>query len=391
MLAERVGQVRYHAPQATESAAAGCDYPLARENIFVQPWPVRRNSLQALKRPDTLLRDYWRMTRSCDVLFLRGSGPLLWTAHWMARLLHKRVVHWLVTNPPEVLKGGQRGYGTFLQAMGVAYARFEQVMTRLAIHGSGARVLANGAELARVFRSRWTVEVVSTSITEKDFLVRDDTCQGESIRLLFVGFVRPEKGLEYLLRALPAIDSSKRVHLAIVGSWDQFAGERERLVQIAQESGLVDQVSWEGYAAFGLPLFSQMDSSDILVLPSLSEGTPRVLVEARARSLPIVATNVGGIPSSVTDGVDGLLVPPRDSRLLAAAITRLIGDGDLRRGLIRNGRESVRDLTLERFVSLVVDLLVRSETARYKRITAELPRCHSHGRSHGQVSQTGGS
>ena len=91
---------------------------------------------------------------------------------------------------------------------------------------------------------------------------------------------------------------------------------------------------------------------------SLSEGTPRVLVEARARSLPVVATNVGGIPSSVTDGEDGLLVPPRDPAAIARGISRIVGDEDLRTQLIRNGLERVKACTVGRFVDLAVDRLV---------------------------------
>lgn len=361
-LAARVRQIRYHAPQTTSSVTGACDYPFTRDNVVVHPWPAQRNSLQALKRPDRLLRQYWNMAWSCDALLLRGSLPLLWSVHWMAWLGGKPLVHWIVGNPVEVMKGERRGYGRLLRAAGIQFARFERTMTRAANCVAKTRVLTNGAELARIFRSPRTVEVVSTSITNEDFLVRDDTCRGKSIRLLFVGFVRPEKGLEYAIRALPAIEASTPVRLAIVGSWDQFSQERDRLAGISRELGLEDRVSWEGYAAFGRDLFDRMDRSDILVLPSLSEGTPRVLVEARARSLPIVSTSVGGIPSSISDGRDGLLVPPRDSAALAAAISRLIRDGDLRRRLINTGRENVRVLTVERFVELILALLTSRES-----------------------------
>jgi len=195
--------------------------------------------------------------------------------------------------------------------------------------------------------------VVSTSITERDIRVGEDTCTGPTIRLLFVGFIRPEKGLEYLIRALPLIQSDRPVYLAVVGASGRFSDEKTRLEQLARSLGCAERVTWEGYAAFGNELFGQIDRSDILVLPSLSEGTPRVLVEARARSVPVISTNVGGIPSSVSDGVDGLLVPPRDPEALARAITRLIADGALRRELIRAGRARVQNWTVERFVELV--------------------------------------
>ena len=217
------------------------------------------------------------------------------------------------------------------------------------------------ASTALPARRPWSVRASPPTISAS----RPDTCTQPRIRLLFVGFIRPEKGLEYLIRALPLIQADRPVELAIVGSWGKFSTEKDRLEDIAREVDCDKRISWEGYAAFGAELFGQIDRSDILVLPSLSEGTPRVLVEARARGVPVVSTNVGGIPSSVTDGSDGLLVPPRDPTALAAAISRLINDDDARRRLIRAGRERVREWTVERFVDRLVDAL--AATARLKR------------------------
>ncbi|MBI4716323.1 MAG: glycosyltransferase family 4 protein [Planctomycetes bacterium] len=356
-LAPYFREIRYFGPQAPAAVAGSCDYPLTAPNITVRPWEVRRHTGHALRRPDRLLLNYWRMCRECDVLFLRGSPPLIWTAHWMARMRGRRLAHWVVANPPAVLRSNPRGYGRLGDAAGLWFALAEQRLLRLSTRVSRAAILANGQEVARLFVSPRTHEVVSTSITEHDFHVRADTCQGAAVRVLYVGFVRPEKGIEYLIRALAALRVDRAVEVAIVGSWGQFAGEYERLRALAGEIGVADAVRWEGHAAFGRELFEQMDRSDLLVLPSLSEGTPRVLVEARARSLPVIATNVGGIPSSVRDGEDGLLVPTRDPAALAQAMTRIISDGELRRGLIERGRERVRGWTVERFVEQVVALL----------------------------------
>jgi L-malate glycosyltransferase len=62
------------------------------------------------------------------------------------------------------------------------------------------------------------------------------------------------------------------------------------------------------------------------VLPSLSEGSPNVLLESMAAKVPIVATNVGGVPEHVSDGETAILVPPADSASLAAAMMELLSD-----------------------------------------------------------------
>ena len=304
-----------------------------------------------------MLGEYWRLVRDNDAVFLRGSDPLCWAAHVCAALLRRPILHWIVGNPVAVLRAEQRGYGRLLHTLGLVFAIFEQKMLRLSMSLSRSAVLANGVEVAKIFASSRTTPVVSTSITAADFRVCEDTCGGETIRLVFVGFIRPEKGIEFLIRALPLIVSERPVHLAIVGAAEEFLAEKVRLQAIIDELGLADRVSWEGYAAFGAELFDQIDLADILVLPTLSEGTPRVLVEARARSVPVVSTNVGGIPTSVTDGEDGLLVPPRDPEALAAAISRMLGDGDFRRRLIRTGRERVAQWTVESFADMIATRL----------------------------------
>jgi glycosyltransferase involved in cell wall biosynthesis len=73
--------------------------------------------------------------------------------------------------------------------------------------------------------------------------------------------------------------------------------------------------------------------------------------------LPCISTTVGGVPSTVTDGYDALLVPPKDARALTRAIKRVAGDGELRRVLIRNGLAAASTQTLDRFVAVVLGAL----------------------------------
>lgn len=78
---------------------------------------------------------------------------------------------------------------------------------------------------------------------------------------------------------------------------------------------------------------------DLFVLPSLSEGCSNVLLEAMATGLPIIATNVGGNPELIKDGINGLLVPPASPEELAGAMIRLIQDKDLRSRFSKAGRQ----------------------------------------------------
>ncbi|MBN1433557.1 glycosyltransferase family 4 protein [Candidatus Fermentibacterales bacterium] len=147
--------------------------------------------------------------------------------------------------------------------------------------------------------------------------------------VLLVGTVEPRKGV---LEAVEALSRSgaDRAKLLIVGKPDYNAPYaamvRERIRQLGMQErveflGMVDQAELER-------LYS---ASDIFLLPSRWEGYGMAIAEAMARGLPVVATAVGAVPELVKDGVNGLLVEPRDTGGLADAISTLSADVQLRR------------------------------------------------------------
>ena len=136
---------------------------------------------------------------------------------------------------------------------------------------------------------------------------------------------------------------------------------QQRQKQYVKENGLSRHVEFTGYVPFGPQLESQYRSSDIFVLPSLSEGFPRVIVEALAFGLPVVTTTVGGIQHLLRDSYDALLVEPGSPLQLAKAIKRLNDDNNLRRKLIKNGFKTALDMTAESQQELVYNSII----ARY--------------------------
>jgi glycosyltransferase involved in cell wall biosynthesis len=279
--------------------------------------------------------------------------PYIAMLYMCAFVFRRPVCHWIVGDTVSVLRAGTRN-GGFSDSLAVLYAWQDRLFSRIGRWLTGGSFICNGRELARKYKSGRTSAAVSSTVLQSEFFSRMDTCEGAPLRLLFVGYVRPEKGIEYLLAALGILKTEKPWELEIVGPWDDFPEYRELLDRIVEARGIHDRVQWMGYAAYGDPLFERMRAADILILPSLSEGTPHVLVEARANGLPCISTNVGGVPDVVTDGVDALLVPPRNPRALAEAIERIIGDHEFRRELIRNGLNLARGQTLECFIATLL-------------------------------------
>lgn len=193
-----------------------------------------------------------------------------------------------------------------------------------------------------------TVEIVQDPTIEEKYLTRrEDTCTEPPTRLVRVCRLLRSKGLEFLLEAVAKlIENGRPVKLDIAGGGDDPAYV-ETLRRHAEHVGISDKVVFHGNLPFGEQLFELYRSADIHVVSSLSEGLPRCIAEGRAFCLPTVATAVSGIPSVVHDGEDGLLVEPADADDLAAAIGRIIDDGELRRYIIGRSFEIAKRSTAE--------------------------------------------
>ena len=328
------------------------DAPLNAPNIELVAQPFWGTTVESLIHFFGIARAYLRTYRRADVLFVRGGCPYTAILYFYAAILRKPICHWIVSDPVTLLRTHTRR-GLVLDTLALLYAVQDRLFTRLGRWLTNGAMICNGRELARAHASPRTIEIVSSTMRESEFFSRADTCQGPVVRILFVGFLRPEKGIEYLLDAVSQLKADVPWELEIVGP-PEFPDYIEKLHCIAAARGICKRIRWHGYVPNGKPLFDRMRAADIFVLPTLSEGTPHVLVEARANGLPCISTAVGGVPTTVTNGYDALLVPPKDARALARAIKRVARDTELRRALIRNGLMAARNQTLDRFIDTVL-------------------------------------
>lgn len=158
---------------------------------------------------------------------------------------------------------------------------------------------------------------------------------GDPLVVGTVAHLSHEKGLRYLIEAAAIIPSvQSRLRFVIVGDGPC----RLELEALVQEKGLSDCFSFMG---FKNQTVQSTKSFDMFVLPSLSEGLSSAILTAMACSLPVIATNVGGIPELVQDGVNGLLVPPADPRSLAQALQQLADEPEKAYQMGLQGRERV--------------------------------------------------
>jgi glycosyltransferase involved in cell wall biosynthesis len=179
-------------------------------------------------------------------------------------------------------------------------------------------------------------------------------------RIAAIGGLSWRKGYEYALVALRLVlEAGTSACLTIVGE----GPDGPRLHAAVRDLGLADNVELIGARPPG-DVARLLARSDLLWLPSLAEGISNAALEAMASGVPVVTTDVGGMPEAVEDGVTGALVPPRDPSALARATLAILGDRDLQLRMGRAARERAeRDFDLDDQVRAFARLLRRAAEA----------------------------
>jgi glycosyltransferase involved in cell wall biosynthesis len=225
----------------------------------------------------------------------------------------------------------------------------EHAQTKVA---ASALTFVNSRKLyeAHQGKARDLFETRTTTLSEKDFFQREDTCQQRPIRLLYTGRLDRSKGLLEIVEALSKlVKEGYDLCLDLVGWPEKGDPILKEILAYAGRQGIAERVTYRGFKAVGPELFECYRAADIFVVASkASEGFPRTIWEAMAHSVPVLATEVGSIPHFIKGAAK--LVPPRSVQALTSAIRELIGCSDERRAYIRAGRASAMNITLEKQV-----------------------------------------
>jgi glycosyltransferase involved in cell wall biosynthesis len=342
--------------------ACGCE-------VKIQPWG---------RHSDNESRGQKVLGRAMDVLRVLGAlrryhpdVVLVHTAHdavavfrdlpllAVARLAGTRVVLHLHGSSPQLLAGSR-----------LSPARLgSSALARLA---SGLLVLSREEQAAW---QKWMPELRVGFVTNpyrRSHPDVDRPRRAGKLRLLFVGRLLEQKGVLDLIRALPMVRQATEQELVVAGT----GPAAEKVGHLARCLGLEQHVRLAGYVE-GSALRELYAAADVFVLPTWwNEGFPTVLAEAMDAGLAIVTTPTRGAADHLRDGVNALLVPPRNPPALAAAIVRLAQDPQLQRQMGRANQAKVGDFAPDivgpLYFRALTDVL-RSQPADSKTQTCRAP------------------
>lgn len=318
-------------------------YRVRIENLEIVPLPYFDGSglggkLKFLAKIPQIFWRIWQTYQHIDVVHYRLPGYI----GMIGLLIHKiRRQHpgftWISTDwSDRIVQSRDTWYRRWMANFG------EHLLSCLICDTSNFAV----GHLAGRYQSRnpYTHRTITTVLSEERIVKNFHTETSSPVRLLYVGRLAVEKGLPFLLEAVKfCTQMGIDVKLDLIGDGPQF----EQLEEIARMLEISDKIHFEGYVPLGDRLWEAYRQSDIFVFPSLSEGQPKVLIEAMAAGLPIIATRVGGIPSIIEDGWNGILVASHSSQALADAIQKLTSEPETLRQIASQASISATSYTIE--------------------------------------------
>ncbi len=295
---------------------------------------------------------------------LRKSKPDIVHTHTSKAGVLGRLAAWMARVPIIIhTPHGHVFYGHFGRSLSKIFLQMEKLLGRITHHQialtpeerndylslrvtkpSNTTVIHSGVDLHRFSKGE-------KQLTRKR---KELGIPPHSLVIGYVGWLIPIKGVTYLVSAMADVaEKYPKSLLVLVGKGDDKGEEEIKLKEQVERAGLEDKVRFLGWRP---DVDEIMGCFDIFVLPSLNEGMGRVLVEAMAAGLPIVASRVGGIPDLVKDGKNGHLVPPADGSALAKAISDLFADKENRKRMGDAGKKMCRPYSAEAMVEQIDDL-----------------------------------
>jgi len=248
---------------------------------------------------------------------------------------------WHLFAAPAIMVARWRGVPSVVNYRGGEAATFlatSHALVRFILRRSSALVVPS-RYLHEVFSThRIESDIVPNIIDLERFRPRTEPRSRNALHILVPRNLEPIYDVAAALHALQILRRTlPQVRMTVAGS----GPEREQLERLASELGVADAVEFCGRVERDV-MASLYRDADVVVNPSLVDNMPNSVLEALASGVPVVSTNVGGIPCIVRDGATALLVPPGAPAELAAAVRRVLEDATLAAELRQNGLRDVR-------------------------------------------------
>jgi glycosyltransferase involved in cell wall biosynthesis len=349
-LAEHVERLVIVGRLSPRSGASHYRLPASVEFVALPHYSSLVNVRESAPAMVRSLGRFWRVLRGVDTAWLLGPYMLSVLFGGLAALRRRRVALGVRQDLPRYVRSRHPGtrwvYAAALTLEGI----YRALARRWPVVVVGPQLARNYSRAGRVLPI--TVSLVPSAQIASEAEIAARSYDGPELVALSVGRLEREKNpllLADVLAALRSLDPRWRLVIAGEGPLEGDLRERLRSLGVEEAADVPGYVPIDG----GLPELYR--SSHAFLHVSWTEGLPQVLFESFAAGLPVVATEVGGVPAAVGDAA--LLVPPGDASRPAEELARVGRDADLRARLVTAGLARVREHTLEAETRRVAEFL----------------------------------
>jgi glycosyltransferase involved in cell wall biosynthesis len=290
-------------------------------------WIGRFRGLRALARLLPYIAGVWRLTRQVNVIHLMANSGWAWH-------LFAAPVLWLAPLAGTPVIVNYRG-GEAEEFFARAFKWVKPSLRR------AAQVVVPSGYLEQVFEEHGEkVKVIPNIVDTGLFRPVKERPRHAGFVFAITRNLEPIYGIDTALRALAMVPESLEARFAIAGSGPAESTLRD----LAKELGVDDRVEFLGRLERDA-IVALYEDADAMLNPTTVDNMPNSLLEAMASGLPVVSTNVGGVPFLVRDGESALLVPANDPARMATAMQRLMEDTTLRDKIAETALTQVKAYT----------------------------------------------
>ena len=345
-----------HKSNAAESILA--DYKLKNKNITFISLGLKTPAWHRAIFHKKILKQAVQKIDNCKALIVRSPSPL---APYFYKYLKNTTLVFMVVG--DYMESVKHSNAKSLRERVIDFyliyndKKFKYIMKKV-------DVLVNSPILYEKYKenSKSIYLIKTTTLSERDFYFREDTCKNYPIVLLYSGRFDVQKGLIELVEATAQLLLQNiEVNLNLVG-WEDNKLEpvKQLILKKAKDLSIEQNIFIHGKKTIGKDLNEMYTMADIYILPSYHEGFPRTIWEAMANSLPVIATDVGGIPAYLTHLKNVYLIKSKSADAITRAVIKISNDISLRKKMISYGRKIAKEATLEIQTKNMVDYIKKS-------------------------------
>lgn len=322
------------------------------KNLMFLSLPSYKGYIQSLKYYRSFKSQIKKIIDKVDFFYVTAPDPFCWLPIIMKKNPENRI-HF-VSDIIEVTKTNIKlnPLKKWIYILGYLPEYF---MTLYASKKS--KVFVNGVPLTKKIKKMGvgSTSVVSSTIRKCDVLelneFKDREKNMQSMSFLYVGYLRNSKGLDTLMDfILILVSNNENFSFNIVGIGDMF----DELDDFIKKHKLDDKVNLLGRIDNREKLYNLMKNSDLFFFPSLSEGSPRVVIEAMSQGLPVLSTPVGSLPSTFVDGNEILFFDFKDASKAYLQVIKCKKNPELLNKIALNAHKRIiDDFTIEQFLDKI--------------------------------------